>query len=184
MFAPPCRLRSSLSVRCSLVSAGVAGAIGGGVSGAGRAAIINRSTPGTAGDAIQQAIQNSAKHPGGGSISTGGSSGPLNMGGVDILSDTQGVNFEPYLRRVLRQIYQQWLPLIPEEARPPLSKQGVTQIRFSIGPGDPSTDSSSRRCPSSLPAPAWSCASTSWSTRPRNKGRRALSGTLSQNLYR
>jgi outer membrane biosynthesis protein TonB len=94
----------------------------------------NFSTPGTAGDAIQQAIQNSAKHPGGGSISTGGSSGPLNMGGVDILSDTQGVNFEPYLRRVLRQIYQQWLPLIPEEARPPLSKQGVTQIRFSIGP--------------------------------------------------
>jgi len=94
----------------------------------------NFNVPGSAGDAIQQAIQNSARHPGGGSISTGGSGGPLNMGGVDILSDTQGVNFDPYLRRVLRQIYQQWLPLIPEEARPPLSKQGVTQIRFSISP--------------------------------------------------
>jgi len=94
----------------------------------------NFSTPGSAHDSIQDAIENAARHPGGGSVSTGGSGGPLNMGGVDILSDTQGVNFDPYLRRILRQIYLQWLPLIPEEARPPLSKQGVTQIRFSISP--------------------------------------------------
>ena len=93
----------------------------------------NFSTPGSARDSIQQAIQNAARHPGGGGGgSVGGSSGPLNVGGVDILTDTQGVNFQPYIARILREIYQQWLPLIPEEARPPLSKQGVTQIRFRI----------------------------------------------------
>ena len=65
----------------------------------------------------------------------GGSSAGSALGtGVDILSDTQGVNFDPYIRRILRQIYNQWLPLIPEEARPPLSKSGVTMIRFSILP--------------------------------------------------
>ena len=54
--------------------------------------------------------------------------------GVDILSDTMGVDFSPYLRRILREIYNTWLPLIPEEARPPLNKQGETLIRFSILP--------------------------------------------------
>jgi len=93
----------------------------------------NFSTPGTAQDAIQQAIQSAAKHPGGGGAGNSGSSSPLNTG-VDILSDTQGVNFNPYISRILREIYQQWLPLIPEEARPPLSKQGETLIRFSILP--------------------------------------------------
>jgi TonB family protein len=93
----------------------------------------NFSTPGTAQDAIQQAIQSAAKHPGGGGAGSSGSSSPLNTG-VDILSDTQGVNFNPYISRILREIYQQWLPLIPEEARPPLSKQGETLIRFSILP--------------------------------------------------
>lgn len=54
--------------------------------------------------------------------------------GAEILSDTQGVNFNPYLQRILREIYQQWIPLLPEEARPPLNKRGTTQIRFTINP--------------------------------------------------
>ncbi len=54
--------------------------------------------------------------------------------GVDILSDTMGVDFEPYLKKILRDIYHTWLPLIPEEARPPLNKQGETLIRFTILP--------------------------------------------------
>jgi outer membrane biosynthesis protein TonB len=96
----------------------------------------NFSTSHSAGDAIQQAIQNAARggSSGGAVISGGGGRGAVTGTGVDILSDTQGVNFNPYLQRILRQIYEQWIPLIPEEARPPLSKQGVTQIRFSIGP--------------------------------------------------
>jgi TonB family protein len=44
------------------------------------------------------------------------------------------VNFQPYLARIMREIYEQWIPLIPEEAQPPLNKQGVTQIRFTINP--------------------------------------------------
>jgi outer membrane biosynthesis protein TonB len=97
----------------------------------------NFGTQGSASDAIQQAIQEAAKNRngGGGGVSLNGGGRGTQLGqGVDILSDTKGVNFQPYLQRILRQIYEQWLPLIPEEARPPLSKQGVTQIRFSIGP--------------------------------------------------
>ena len=52
--------------------------------------------------------------------------------GVDILSDTMGVNFDPYLKKIIREIYETWLPLIPEETRPPLNKSGTTQIRFII----------------------------------------------------
>jgi TonB family protein len=31
-------------------------------------------------------------------------------------------------------IYQQWIPLLPEETRPPLNKRGTSQIRFTINP--------------------------------------------------
>jgi TonB family protein len=45
-----------------------------------------------------------------------------------------GVDFAPYLRRILGDIKRTWIPLIPEEARPPLNKQGETLIRFTILP--------------------------------------------------
>jgi TonB family protein len=54
--------------------------------------------------------------------------------GVEVLSDTMGVDFGPYLRRILGDIKRTWIPLIPEEARPPLNKQGETLIRFTILP--------------------------------------------------
>jgi TonB family protein len=90
----------------------------------------------SAGDAIRQAAQQAAQNRG-----QGGDYGAnipvehqgMNTG-VDILSDTMGVDFNPYLRKILREIYNTWLPLIPEEARPPLNKQGETLIRFSILP--------------------------------------------------
>jgi TonB family protein len=90
----------------------------------------------SAGDAIRQAAQEAAQNRG-----QGGDYGAnipvehqgMNTG-VDILSDTMGVDFNPYLRKILREIYNTWLPLIPEEARPPLNKQGETLIRFSILP--------------------------------------------------
>lgn len=88
-------------------------------------------------DMIQQSTR--APHSGGGGLAIeGGPNGPVarrGMGtGVDILSDTQGVDFNPYLQQILREIYETWLPLIPEEARPPLNKQGETLIRFTIMP--------------------------------------------------
>ena len=64
-------------------------------------------------------------------------SGPSRQSGVEgaeILSDTLGVDFWPYIKRLLRILYDSWLPLIPEETRPPLNKEGTTQISFTINP--------------------------------------------------
>lgn len=55
-------------------------------------------------------------------------------GGVEILTDTQGVDFGPYIRRAVATIKKNWIPLIPEEARPPANVQGETVIRFTIAP--------------------------------------------------
>jgi hypothetical protein len=71
---------------------------------------------------IRQAAQAAR---GGGMTSGDEPSGPVGhrgpaAPGVDILSDTMGVDFNPYLQKIIREIYYTWLPLIPEEARPPL----------------------------------------------------------------
>lgn len=90
----------------------------------------------SAGDAVRRAAEQAARNHGGGGDF--GANAPIAHGGlntgVEVLSDTQGVDFGPYLRRILGDIYRSWLPLIPEEARPPLNKQGETQIRFTILP--------------------------------------------------
>jgi len=90
----------------------------------------------SAGDAIRQAAEQAARNRGNGGdygANAPAVHGGLNTG-VEVLSDTQGVDFGPYLRRILGDIYRSWLPLIPEEARPPLNKQGESQIRFTILP--------------------------------------------------
>ena len=61
------------------------------------------------------------------------SSSPL-QGGAEILSDTLGVDFGPYMQRVIRETYRAWDPLIPEAVRPPISKQGKVYIQFIIAP--------------------------------------------------
>ena len=95
----------------------------------------NFNTNNSAENSINDAVRNAARNPGGGGYgASGNGASPLNMGGAEILSDTQGVNFNPYIRRLLADIYRNWLPLIPEEARPPLSKQGETLVRFTILP--------------------------------------------------
>lgn len=53
-------------------------------------------------------------------------------GDVEILSDTMGVDFGPYLERVLYVIKKNWYNLIPEVARPPLMKKGKLIIQFAI----------------------------------------------------
>jgi TonB family protein len=94
------------------------------------------NTPSTAGQDMQQAMRGSQSAGDNRSMGiSGGGRGRAQAGqGVDILSDTQGVNFQPYLARIMREIYEQWIPLLPEETRPPLNKQGTTQIRFTINP--------------------------------------------------
>lgn len=90
----------------------------------------------SAGDMVDNAVRSA--RPGGGTPggirSSGRGGSEVGMGPAEILSDTQGVNFNPYLQRILREIYDVWIPLIPEEARPPLMKSGVTMIRFKILP--------------------------------------------------
>jgi outer membrane biosynthesis protein TonB len=94
------------------------------------------STPNQSpGDAIRRAAQGAVRDRGTGDYSPGPSGGRGDMGtGAEILSDTQGVDFGPYIRRILSDIKRNWIPLIPEEARPPLNKEGETLIRFTILP--------------------------------------------------
>ena len=64
---------------------------------------------------------------------SGGAAGPL-QAGAQILSDTQGVDFTAYMRRLRADLYRNWTPLIPEEVQPPILKKGIVGIRFSILP--------------------------------------------------
>ena len=51
-----------------------------------------------------------------------------------IVSDTQGVDFNDYMRRLHVIIESHWLPLLPESINPPISTRGVTGIDFKILP--------------------------------------------------
>ena len=55
-------------------------------------------------------------------------------GNVEVLSDTKGVDFGPYLSKFLQQVRKNWYDLIPEEARPPQLVAGKTSIEFAILP--------------------------------------------------
>jgi hypothetical protein len=61
-------------------------------------------------------------HPGAGS------------GGVQVLSDTQGVDFSSWLLRWHRETERTWDPLIPDEVNPPILKKGAVVIRFKVLP--------------------------------------------------
>jgi hypothetical protein len=54
--------------------------------------------------------------------------------GIDVLSDTMGVDFGPYLQRVYWATYNAWVPLIPLSVQPPISKRGKNAIIFKIYP--------------------------------------------------
>jgi outer membrane biosynthesis protein TonB len=89
----------------------------------------------SAGEALRQAARQAAQNRGGGDYGAGVPVAHQGINtGVDVLSDTMGVDFGPYLNKVIREIYTNWIPLIPEEARPPLNKSGETPIRFTILP--------------------------------------------------
>jgi len=54
------------------------------------------------------------------------------VGPFEILSDTMGVDFGPYLQRVLQVVRENWYAVIPPSAMPPLLKRGKVAIEFSI----------------------------------------------------
>ena len=90
---------------------------------------------GSAGSAIDQAARASAQTRGGGGGEYGSVPGSPNTqvaSQYDILSDTMGVDFGPYLQRVLQSVRANWYNLIPEVARPPLLKRGTVAVEFVI----------------------------------------------------
>jgi TonB family protein len=52
--------------------------------------------------------------------------------GIDILTDTMGTDFGPYLQRVLKTVKQNWYKLSPPSARAPRMMRGVVSIEFAI----------------------------------------------------
>jgi TonB family protein len=93
----------------------------------------------SAGSAIAQAARAAAANRGG--YGGGGDNGDygLGQGGqgkvvdqLEVLSDTMGVDFGPYLQRVLHDVRQNWYNLIPEVARAPLMKKGKVSLQFAI----------------------------------------------------
>jgi TonB family protein len=55
-------------------------------------------------------------------------------GGIEVLSDTQGVDFNNWLQRWHYITQMTWDPLIPDEVNPPILKQGVVAVRFKVLP--------------------------------------------------
>jgi TonB family protein len=51
---------------------------------------------------------------------------------IEVLTDTMGVDFGPYERRVVHDVKMNWYQLIPEQARVPLLKKGKVTIEFAI----------------------------------------------------
>jgi TonB family protein len=90
------------------------------------------------GSAIEQAARAAISNRGG----YGGDNGDYGLGQgkqageaigpLDVLSDTMGVDFGPYLARVLHDVRENWYRIIPESARAPLMKKGKVSIEFAI----------------------------------------------------
>lgn len=92
---------------------------------------------GTAGSMLDQATRNVAENRGGfggsyGDFGRAQPGGGREVAGAEILSDTMGVDFGPYLQRVKHAVEQNWYAVIPEIAKPPLLKQGKVVIDFVI----------------------------------------------------
>ena len=93
----------------------------------------------TSAPGIEQAIQSVGASHGSTRYTFGGDYGSSRLqpntdmrGDVEIMSDTLGVDFGPYLQRVLWTIKKNWYNLIPEVARPPIMKRGSLILHFSI----------------------------------------------------
>lgn len=85
-------------------------------------------------DQMNEAIRSAQR--GEGSLGEEGAGAPLKHPGAasqaEILSDTLGVDFGPYMKRVIHATKQAWL--IPESAQPPLNRRGLVRIQFIIQP--------------------------------------------------
>jgi TonB family protein len=90
----------------------------------------------SAGNAIEEAARAAAARRGGsggagdnGDFGLGTGAHGRQLGNLEVLSDTQGVDFGPYLQRVLHDVKINWYALIPESAQ---MKHGNLAIEFAI----------------------------------------------------
>lgn len=94
---------------------------------------------------VQEAVRQAARGSGGGLVvgdddaSMPGATGPRTPGNplpgrlgsaVELLSDPQGVDFWPYMVKVLAAVRRNWFAVIPESAR--LGRQGRVVVQFAI----------------------------------------------------
>ena len=99
----------------------------------------NFNVPMTAGSAIEQALKGAAANRG---RYGGGEAGDYGLGQgrggakaldqAEILTDTMGVDFGPYLTRVVQVVKGNWYNLMPPSVYPPILKQGKLSIEFVI----------------------------------------------------
>ncbi len=97
------------------------------------------TTPTTAGSAIEQAARaaaaNRGNYGGGESGDYGlnrGQGGAKALDQAEILTDTMGVDFGPYLARITQVVRSNWMNLLPPSVYPPILKQGKLSIQFVI----------------------------------------------------
>ena len=92
------------------------------------------SSPRSAGSAIDEAAREAQR--GGGQQGSSGDFGlgtgahGRQLGNLEVLSDTMGVDFGPYLQRVLHDVRINWYAAIPESAW--MGKKGKLAIEFAI----------------------------------------------------
>ena len=70
----------------------------------------------------------------GGELGRGMRSQANRLGPAEILADTQGVDFAPYLARLVAVVKRNWYEMIPESARAPFYESGEVVIEFNIRP--------------------------------------------------
>jgi hypothetical protein len=90
-------------------------------------------------DQLREEMRNASRNPGSGNAGNLGGSGlarhpGAGSGGVEVLSDTQGVDFRAWLQRWHHETEHTWDPLIPDEVNPPILKSGMVAIRFKVLP--------------------------------------------------
>jgi outer membrane biosynthesis protein TonB len=90
-------------------------------------------------DQLREAMQNAARAHGSGDTGNLGADRlarhpGAGTGGVQVLSDTQGVDFNNWLQRWHWETERTWDPLIPDEVNPPIYKSGAVAIRFKVLP--------------------------------------------------
>jgi len=90
-------------------------------------------------DQLREAMKNAARAHGSGDTGNLGAD-RLTMhpgagtGGVQVLSDTQGIDFSNWLQRWHWETERTWDPLIPDEVNAPIYKSGAVAIRFKVLP--------------------------------------------------